>query len=78
MLGTERGEEKLRVVDFGPAPGATSRTPRTARSWLGGTGDDSNLSSRRNHYCSNRVSTAKYNYFTFLPKFLYIMFSRAA
>ena len=78
MLGTDRGEEKLRVVDFGPAPGATSRTPRTARSWLGGPGDDSNLSSRRNHYCSNRVSTAKYNYFTFLPKFLYIMFSRAA
>ncbi|UPR02315.1 phospholipid-transporting ATPase [Chloropicon primus] len=74
---SQRGEreDKFRVVEFGPASGEnTSRTPV----WTPRMGDGGVAHIGRHRFCTNRISTAKYNYFTFLPKFLYIMFSRAA
>ena len=69
---TSRKEEKLRVVDFGYeyAP-CQHHSP-------GGDTHHSHHHHRQQRFCSNRISTAKYNLFTFLPKFLFMMFSRAA
>ena len=61
-------EEKLRVVDFGAPYSMTSRSK-----------DEGEVHAHHSpRFCTNRVSTAKYNIFTFIPKFLFVMFSRAA
>jgi magnesium-transporting ATPase (P-type) len=68
MLDTE---EKLRVVDFGESYSIEEGENEIA----------SSLQAHHHHhprFCTNRVSTAKYNIFTFIPKFLFVMFSRAA
>lgn len=63
-------EKDLRVVDFGNEYGhpPATQTPRERAHHM----------MHHHRFCTNRISTAKYNWFTFLPKFLFIMFSRAA
>ncbi len=85
-MGRKGGDEKLRVVSFGrEAVRPSPRSPLPFRKDRGTphetAAQEDSAGERPHHqerFCTNRISTAKYNVFTFLPKFLFVMFSRAA